>query len=130
MNFLIDTELDGYKRTAYYLGFLSYDEAKFVAVPDGFVTDGYSVPVGILFDPFDHPQPAVLHDWLYAYPDGLSRAACDRIFMEAMRHYKVPFMRRWLFYWAVRLFGGKAWRESRADDMNEQLECCTDSMTL
>lgn len=98
-------------------------------VPAGFVTDYASVPSVFWnlpgFDP-DGPAaiPAVLHDYLYSLRGGepyfLSRAACDDIFLEAMRSVGVDWITRHIIYRAVRLFGGlysmsAPWRKDAFD---------------
>jgi hypothetical protein len=109
-------------RTTERIVFASASVGVVVRVPAGFAVDGYSLPFGLLFSPWDKPEPAVIHDWLYTYPDGLTRKQCDDVFMDAMDAYYVSFVRRWAFYVAVRLFGRKSWNRCRADDLNEKFE--------
>lgn len=79
-----------------------------VVVPAGYITDGYSLPGGLLqlFQPHaaHFKLPSILHDWLY--DAGLvPRAMADRILRQAMRAVNVPGWQRWLVYVAVRLGG-------------------------
>ena len=120
----------GYKRTKRSITFASVRHGYVVAVPSGFVTDGYSLPLGLLFSPWSVPEPAVLHDWMYCYPDGKTKEECDAIFLEAMEAYGVPLWKRIGFYMAVRLFGGKAWRGCRADDANEKFDVDFDEVVF
>jgi len=50
-----------------------------------------------------YTRAAVLHDYLWRSVPGLSRADADGIFRRAMAELKVPFLRRWLMWAAVRL---------------------------
>ena len=85
-----------------------------VHVPQWMATDFASVPPPVWWfaAPWGkHGHAAVLHDAGY-YLQDRSRAAYDRIFLEAMCVLEVrPFKRR-VMYLAVRLFGGFAWREN------------------
>jgi hypothetical protein len=51
-----------------------------------------------------YTRAAVLHDYLLRSVPGLSRADADGIFRRAMAELKVPFLRRWLMWAAVRLY--------------------------
>lgn len=56
----------------------------------------------------NHTKAAVLHDYLYG--QGVRpRKQCDEIFLEAMESLGVSKTRRYVMYWAVRAFGGKAY---------------------
>lgn len=105
------------------------DGKKCIYVRKGFLTDGASVP-----RPFSafvhrlgrHGKAAILHDWLYTWPEWVetydeyidgardARHAADLVFWEAMQTLKVPKHRAFIIYYAVRLFGWIAWRRSRA----------------
>ncbi len=83
-------------------------------VPPGFETDFASVPFGFRWlVPIvgRHGKAAVLHDWLYA-SKVVPRRVADDLFLEAMTVLGVRIWRRYLAYWSVRLFGGRAWREA------------------
>lgn len=92
---------------------LVYDRGfESITVPDNFSTDLASVPkvLWAVMPPFgNHTKAAVLHDYLYGQGER-SRKACDDIFLEAMTELGVSKVRRYLMYWAVRAFGGKAYR--------------------
>lgn len=57
---------------------------------------------------------AILHDALYT-AQITTRAEADRYFLEAMRVSKVLWGRRYLYYFAVRLFGWAAWDNHKID---------------
>ena len=86
-------------------------DTEVITVPDNFSTDLASVPKALwgIFPPFGHhTKAAVLHDYLYG--QGVRpRKQCDEIFLEAMAAMGVSKTRRYLMYWAVRAFGGKAY---------------------
>lgn len=81
-----------------------------ITIPEGFLSDGLSIPS--LARPFVGPAtgPAfaagLLHDYLYsrASPHDFSRKDCDVLFMEAMGKLGTGF-RRHVIYCAVRIFG-------------------------
>jgi hypothetical protein len=83
-------------------------ETQRFVVPKGQRTDFASVPrpfVWFLPRYGRYTKAAVLHDYLWseAVPAGLlSRADADGIFRRAMRELKVPFLRRWIMWAAVR----------------------------
>lgn len=82
-------------------------------VPRGFVTDFASVPRFLwwLFPPYGkHTRAAVVHDWLYS-SHVTSRADADGLFRRMMKELGVSACRRWLMFFAVRLFGFLAWRK-------------------
>lgn len=82
-----------------------------VIVPEGFVTDGDSVPrVPWVYSAFKGRtvESAVVHDSLYYEQAG--KAYADRTFLEAMKAEGVPFKYRWPIYMAVVLCGGQIYR--------------------
>lgn len=91
---------------------LKYDRGfEVITVPENFSTDLASVPKALwaVMPPFgNHTKAAVLHDYLYGRKER-SRKDCDKIFLEAMASMGVSKTRRYLMYWAVRAFGGKAY---------------------
>lgn len=98
----------------YYIG--EEDSADYIDVPAGFITDFFSVPIGVrmLLPKTQHGnQASVLHDWLYnqRYVHGRSRKNCDQIFLEAMTVLGVPLWKRRLIYRGVRLGGWLPWKE-------------------
>lgn len=82
-----------------------------VVVPDGFVTDGASIPRPFwnIMGPFgSYFESAIIHDYLYSHHNRThNRATCDAIFLEAMEEQKVGWLTRKTIYRAVRMFG---WR--------------------
>ncbi|MBW1976145.1 MAG: DUF1353 domain-containing protein [Deltaproteobacteria bacterium] len=57
-------------------------------------------------------QAAVVHD--YCYRTGcLSRKKCDQLFSEGMKVLGVPFWKRYVMYWVVRLFGQPCYHPHR-----------------
>lgn len=89
-----------------------------VFIPKGFEFDGASIPIWIkplvsLLDPWErHEQPAAVHDLLYGIQLA-SRFQADAFFRELMQDAGVPWVPRLLIYAAVRVGGGKAWRQNR-----------------
>jgi hypothetical protein len=84
-------------------------------VPAGFVTDLASIPRMLQWLPHLHPngrcrRSAVLHDWLYQEKYS-TRQGADLIFREALQAEGLSERTATVYYWAVRLFGGKAWRK-------------------
>lgn len=84
-----------------------------VIVPAGFVTDFASVPrlpLAYWLTGDTAHASAVVHDYLCRVEYSrcrISWSGAAEVFMEAMRHEKVPAWRRALMYWAVRLAGGR-----------------------
>lgn len=96
---------------------LIYEHERYgrIVAVKGFITDFASVPVffsrlvprvGILRD------AAVIHDWIYRGGENkrFSRKQADQIFLDAMKDLGVPWWRRKLAYWGVRVGGGAAWQ--------------------
>lgn len=86
-------------------------ERKYIHVPEGFETDFASIPK--VFLPFlryrdKFNKASVIHDYLYR-SKMFDRKTSDRIFLEGMKVLGIG-KRRYLFYWAVRLFGWLYWR--------------------
>jgi len=80
-------------------------------VPAGFETDFASVPrlVVWLLPRYGRWTPAaILHDYLWhlARSRQLPKVDADAIFNRALRELKVPFLRRWLMWTAVRWAAG------------------------
>lgn len=86
-----------------------------IAVPRGFVTDFASVPRilwRVLPPTGQYGKAAVIHDYLYRTSIlQYSRAEADLIFYEAMEDLGVNAWTSKLMYWAVRLFGRRAYKE-------------------
>ena len=87
-----------------------------LTVPEGFASDGASVPRffwRIVFPPGDQRalRAAFLHDFLYrTHPEGWSREAADNLFRRVLAEDGVPRISCDLAFWGVRLFGGSSWR--------------------
>lgn len=88
-------------------------------VPEGFQTDFASVPRvfwRILPPTGDYGRGAVLHDWLYQ-SKCCARADADLIFLTAMEALKVYRWKRLVLYYAVRVFGCRAYASQRRELM-------------
>ena len=89
----------------------------------GFDFDAASIPKifwSVIGSPFtgNYTTPAAIHDGLYA-GEVLDRKVCDDIFLDLMKQYKVSYVRRYAMYWAVRLGGGKVWKEHTKEEVQE-----------
>ncbi len=83
------------------------DPSSIIRVPVGFKTDLASVPrlFWVAFPPHGkYAKAAIIHDYLYDHAIGTKKEA-DRIFLEAMKTLKVPFLQRYLAYFGARLIG-------------------------
>ena len=94
-----------------------------IKVLKGFDFDAASIPKmfwSIIGSPFtgNYTTPAAIHDGLYA-GEVLDRKVCDDIFLDLMKQYKVSYVRRYAMYWAVRLGGGKVWKEHNQEEVQE-----------
>lgn len=77
----------------------------------GFHTDFASIPrVFWIFLPRwgKYGNAAVIHDFLY-WEQMRKRSEADQILLEGMTVLDVHFLKKYLIYWAVRLFGWWAW---------------------
>lgn len=86
-----------------------------IKVPVGYVTDLASVPriFWALFPPHGrYAKAAIVHDYLYDNALRTKKEA-DQIFLDGMRVLGVPWCRRWVMYFAVRLFGRGQYRRRR-----------------
>lgn len=95
------------------------DDGRSIVPPDGFYTDMASVPpIGRIFLPKtgdgkrgQYAQAAAIHDFLYetGQIDGkdITRKEADEIFLAALTAMKVSRHRRQFMYMAVRIGGGK-----------------------
>ena len=95
-----------------------------LAVPVGFETDLASVP-SVLSGVF-HPEgywakAAVIHDFLYKTAM-VERVMADLIFLEAMQVLNVSRPIRLGFFFAVRLFGRRAYQRAKLAAMDLALE--------
>lgn len=104
------------KKTFSY--YLDNEQNRRVVVPEGYLTDGASVPRPFwsIVPPWgDYGQAAVMHDWLCEYlrvwdtREGrwikITRDECDSIFNEAMKTLGVSDRLRKVMYGAVVTYG-------------------------
>ncbi|WP_162917630.1 DUF1353 domain-containing protein [Dongia deserti] len=93
-----------------------------ITVPEGLTTDLASVPRFIrpLIDRVGpHLEASIVHDYLYVAwqdieryePWERDRAFADALFLAGMAAARVPRWKRWTIYGAVRLFGGRVYRD-------------------
>ncbi len=78
----------------------------------GFFTDLASIPRAfrsIIPQVGRHIQPSIVHDWAYESKTALTRAEADRLFLDGMKAVGVGWLKRYLMYDAVRLFGWTLW---------------------
>lgn len=89
---------------------------KLLEVPEGFESDGASVPRAFWATISPRVDPAtirgaVAHDYLYrTHPQGWTRADADALFRDLIREDGLSWWRTQKAYWGVRLFGGSAWQ--------------------
>lgn len=96
--------------------FVEKDRISYITVPKGFKTDFASTP-RILY-PFFPPigrytNASVVHDYLYSIESDylkIKRSLADKYFLQAMEIAGVS-PKRYLMYWAVRIFGGLKWKK-------------------
>lgn len=91
--------------------------AWYFMVPAGFRTDLASIPKrarGIIAQVGPNLQAAIPHDWCYTHVVSLrgvemTRAEADQLFLDGMASLGVPWLRRKIMYWAVRVGGKGRW---------------------
>lgn len=92
---------------------VSSDIIGYIEVPEGFLTDGASIPVGLrwLF-PFGGKKmlAAIVHDYLYG-ANICTKEEADKVFKELMEYKGVEPWRITSMYNGVKYFGGSAWME-------------------
>ena len=84
---------------------------KVILVPAGFQTDLASVPrlpIVYWLTGDTSSAAAVVHDWLYQSHE-VDRKTADRILEEASAVTGVPWWRRKLMFWGVRVGGSRYW---------------------
>lgn len=92
-----------------------FNEKIYITVPKGFRTDFASIPKifhSFISDRDKYNKAAVVHDWLY-HSKQFDRKTADRIFLEGMEVLGISKLKRYLFFWAVRIFGGFRWNSKR-----------------
>lgn len=97
--------------------FTSDIAGQLIRVPEGFVTDFASVPRffwRVLPPTGQYGKAAVIHDYLYRTHLTTKKIA-DQVFLEATKALGVSAWKRQTMYYAVRLFGGRAYRHGSVD---------------
>lgn len=103
--------------TVQYAYRVNWDDKSFL-VPKGFESDGASVPRffwRLIFSNTDAnaATAGICHDWIYrVQPESWKRKEADKLFLSFLVMFGIPVWRANLAYIAVRLFGGKAWKEN------------------
>lgn len=88
-----------------------YVEGLRVEVPQGFKTDGSSIPrpfTGLISRRFRYVVPSTVHDWLYTSHE-VSREEADVAFYLLLCHYGATSIKALLMFTAVRAFGWIRW---------------------
>lgn len=87
--------------------------AGLITVPAGFVTDLTSLPSFLWWEslPSDWAEAAVPHDW--AYKGNLPRDVADKVYRELAGALGMPSRMVAVRYYALRWFGGKAYRPNQ-----------------
>jgi len=87
-----------------------YNSKKYgvIKIPVGFLVNGASFPkavYSIMGSPWGgkFAKPSVIHDFLYFKKTNRKRS--DLVFLEGMKVCKVPYWKRKVMYYALRLFG-------------------------
>ena len=87
-----------------------------IRVIKGFDFDGASIPSS-LWSLYGNPLSgkfriaALVHDVLYA-SQKVSKSVSDKIFLDIMKQSNVGYIKRTSMYLAVKVFGGKNWKEA------------------
>ena len=87
-----------------------------VTVKKGFDFDGASIPKwlwSIYGSPLNgnYVVASLIHDGLYA-SQKVSKSVSDKIFLDIMKQSNVRYIKRTSMYLAVKMFGGKDWKEA------------------
>jgi len=99
-----------------------------VFIPEGFVSDGNSVPKAFqgYFGRWECPESGVVHDWLYDHPDAftstfrtspLSKAECDDVHRRILELKGFRWSKRQLLWGILRSCGHHAWNKHRTQDV-------------
>lgn len=78
-----------------------------ITILPGFSTDFATVPklLQLIFPPTDkYDKACLIHDFLYT-GNNINRKRCDDYFLEALKDCEVTFLKRYIMYFSVRLFG-------------------------
>ena len=90
-----------------------------VTVPQGFVSDGASIPRllwPLLGPPIGsrHLIPAIVHDWLCVQAKTYNdRVLADAVFFKMLKEFQVPWWKRTAMFLGVRFYGRFVWRVDR-----------------
>lgn len=87
-----------------------------ITVKKGFDFDGASIPKwlwSIYGSPLNgnYVEASLIHDGLYA-SQKVSKSIADKIFLDVMKQSNVEYIKRTSMYLAVKMFGGKDWKEA------------------
>ena len=87
-----------------------------VTVKKGFDFDGASIPKwlwSIYGSPLNgnYVVASLIHDGLYA-SQKVTKSVSDKIFLDVMKQSNVGYIKRTSMYLAVKMFGGKDWKEA------------------
>ena len=87
-----------------------------ITVKKGFDFDGASIPKwlwSIYGSPLNgnYVVASLIHDGLYA-SQRVSKSVSDKIFLDVMKQSNVGYIKRTSMYLAVKMFGGKDWKEA------------------
>ena len=87
-----------------------------ITVKKGFDFDGASIPKwlwSIYGSPLNgnYVVASLIHDGLYA-SQIVSKSLSDKIFLDVMKQSNVGYIKRTSMYLAVKMFGGKDWKEA------------------
>ena len=87
-----------------------------ITVKKGFDFDGASIPKwlwSIYGSPLNgnYVVASLVHDGLYA-SQKVSKSVSDKIFLDVMKQSNVGYIKRTSMYLAVKMFGGKDWKEA------------------
>lgn len=94
-----------------------YLDGRFYRLPDGFRTDGASIPRflwRLCGTPMDVPRlyAALVHDWLYAGGDpDATRADADLVYREILIALDYSRLKAYIEYYALRAFGGAHYKK-------------------
>lgn len=94
------------------------DDTERIIVPEYFTTDFNSVPRALWawFPPWECPEAALIHDWLYRHPNGRSRYACDGLHRRIMRIQGERASKALAVYLGIRAGGWMPWGRYRRED--------------
>ncbi len=118
---LIDVHKSDERGNVYTLretGGLNFDwRGKRISVPEGFESDGASVPRFFwrwVFPPGDTRalRAAFAHDWVYrTHPESWTKPEADQMFRELLIADGIAPCRARRAYWGVKFFGASSWHQ-------------------